>query len=70
MKHTEKKGYSTKGVHNLCDPDVYKIVSKKEGQTIRQLFRHVLSDKIFKPNDQTTSKITVKSAAIYHHQHR
>lgn len=51
MKHTEKKGYSTKGVHRLCDPNVYKLVPKKEGQTIRQLFRNVLSSKIYKPND-------------------
>ena len=52
MKHTEKKGYSTKGVHELCDPNVYKLVSKKEGQTTRQLFRHVLSDKIYKVGDE------------------
>lgn len=52
MKHTEKKGYSTKGVHRLCDPNVYKLVSKKEGQTIRQLFRHVMSDKIYKIGDE------------------
>ncbi len=52
MKHTEKKGYSTKGVHSLCDPNVYKLVSKKEGQTIRQLFRHVMSDKIYKIGDE------------------
>lgn len=51
MKHTEKKGFSTKGVHKLCDPNVYKLVSKKEGQTIRQLFRHVLADKIYKIGD-------------------
>lgn len=51
MNHTKKKGYSTKGIHKLCDPNVYKLVSKKDDQTIRQLFRHVLSDKIFKPND-------------------
>ena len=56
MKHTEKKGYSTKGIHNLCDSNVYKLVSKKDGQTIRQLFRHVLSDKIFKPNDQNNKQ--------------
>ena len=52
MKHTAKKGYSTKGVHKLCDPNVYKLVSKKEGQTVRQLFRHVLSDKIYKVGDE------------------
>ena len=32
MKHTEKKGYSTKGVHRLCDPNVYKLVSRNEKQ--------------------------------------
>ena len=51
MKHTEKKGFSTDGVHKLCDPNVYKLVSRKAGQTSRQVMRHVLSDKIYKPND-------------------
>lgn len=51
-KHTAKKGFSTKGVHHLVDPNVYKLVSKKEGQTTRQLFRHVLSDKIFSINNE------------------
>ena len=51
MKHTEKKGFSTDGVHKLCDPNVYKLVSRKAGQTSRQIMRHVLSDKIYKPND-------------------
>ena len=51
MKHTTKKGYVMKGVHKLCDPNVYKIVPKKEGQVSRQVFRHVLSDKIYRPND-------------------
>lgn len=52
MKHTEKKGFSTKGVHKLCDPNVYKLVSKKPGQNSRQCFRHVLSDKIYKIGDE------------------
>ena len=52
MKHTAKKGFSTKGIHRLCDPNVYKLVSKKEGQTTRQLFRHVLADKIYKVGDE------------------
>ena len=52
MKHTEKKGFSTKGVHKLCDPNVYKLVSKKQGQKTRQLFRHVMSDKIYKVGDE------------------
>ena len=51
MKHTQKKGFAMEGVHKLCDPNVYKLVSKRENQTTRQVFRHVLSDKIFKPND-------------------
>ncbi len=51
MKHTEKKGYSTKGVHYLCDFNVYKLVAKRDDQTSRQVFRHVLSNKIYKPND-------------------
>ena len=52
MKHTEKKGFSTKGIHRLCDPNVYKLVSKKQGQKSRQCFRHVLSDKIYKIGDE------------------
>ena len=52
MKHTEKKGFSTKGIHKLCDPNVYKLVSKKSGQKSRQCFRHVLSDKIYKIGDE------------------
>jgi len=51
MKHTQKKGFHTLGVHPLCDPNVYHLVSKKEGQTTRQLFRHVLADKIFRRGD-------------------
>ncbi|KAH7823516.1 uncharacterized protein MONOS_16679 [Monocercomonoides exilis] len=52
MKHTDKKGYSTKGVHKLCDPKVYKLVSSKMGYSSRQLFRHVISDKIYKKDDE------------------
>lgn len=52
MKHTAKKGFSTKGIHQLCDPNVYKLVSKKADQTCRQLFRHVMSDKIFRVGDE------------------
>ena len=50
MKHTQKTGYLTDGVHKLCDPNVYKLVSTKAGQTSRQVMRHVLSDKIYKLN--------------------
>ena len=52
MKHTEKKGFHTIGVHELCDPSVYRLVSKVKTQTTRQLFRHVLADKIYKRNDE------------------
>ena len=51
MKHTQKKGFHMNGINKFCDPNVYKLVSKRENQTTRQLFRHVLSDKIFKPNN-------------------
>lgn len=44
MKHTDKKGFWKHEVHQLCDPNVYKLNS-------RQAFRHVLSDKIYKEND-------------------
>ena len=56
MKHTEKKGFAYDGVHKLCDPNVYKLVAKVNGQKSRQVFRHVLSDKIFKPNDPKNRK--------------
>lgn len=46
MKHTEKNGFSTKGVHEKCDPNVYKLVPRSGKDGSRQLFRHVLSDKI------------------------
>ena len=49
MKHDSKKGYLTQGIHPRCDPNVYKLVAKKPNETVRQLFRHVLSDKIFAP---------------------
>lgn len=51
MKHTDKRGFHTKGIHKLCDPNVYRLVSKRDNQTTRQLFRHVLSNKIMKSND-------------------
>ena len=56
MKHTEKTGFLTDGVNRFCDANVYKLVSrsatssglsKNATQTVRQCFRHVLSDKIF-----------------------
>ena len=47
MKWTAKDGFQTKGVHELCDYNVYKLVSRKENETTRQLFRHVLSNKIY-----------------------
>ena len=47
MKYTKKTGFITKGVHKLCDPNVYNLVAKKEGETITQKFRHVLSRKIY-----------------------
>ena len=31
----------------MCDANVYKLVSSKENQTVRQCMRHVLSNKIF-----------------------
>ena len=52
MKHTKKDGYKYEGVHKLCDPNVYKLVARYEGKTTRQLFRHVLSDKIYAPNHE------------------
>ena len=47
MKHTDKAGFLTAGVNRFCDANVYKLVSKNASQTVRQCFRHVLSDKIF-----------------------
>ena len=47
MKHTDKAGYLTAGVNRFCDANVYKLVSKNANQTVRQCFRHVMSDKIF-----------------------
>ena len=47
MKHTEEKGFVNEGIHPLCDHNVYKLVSKKDGETTRQLFRHVLADKMY-----------------------
>ena len=47
MHHTNKKGYSTQGVHRLCDPNVYKLIPDKEGEGKRQLMRFGLSDKIY-----------------------
>lgn len=55
MKHTDKKGFEY-NVHQLCDHNVYKLVSRKEGQKTRQVFRHVLSDKIFKPGDSNNKE--------------
>lgn len=52
MKHTNKSGFLTKGVHCLCDPNVYNLVSKKKGETITQKFRHVLSRKIYTLNEK------------------
>ena len=37
MKHTQKTGYLTDGVHKLCDPNVYKLVSTNPGQKSRQV---------------------------------
>ena len=51
MKHTEKNGFSTKGIHHLCDPNVYKLVPRPGKTGSRQLFRHVLSNKIKKIGD-------------------
>ena len=51
MKHSDKIGFHTKGIHPSIDPNVYKLVSKRDGQTTRQLFRHVLADKIYKVGD-------------------
>ena len=47
MKHTDKTGFLTAGVNRFCDPNVYKLVPKNPNQTVRQCFRHVMSDKIF-----------------------
>ena len=47
MKWTTKNGFQTIGVHELCDYNVYSLVSRKENETTRQLFRHVLSNKIY-----------------------
>ena len=47
MKWTSKNGFQTIGVHELCDYNVYSLVSRKENETTRQLFRHVLSNKIY-----------------------
>ena len=55
MKHTDKKGFSTRVVHPLCGWNVYKLVSKKKDQTIRQVFRHVMSDKFFTPGHENNS---------------
>ena len=62
MKFTEKKGFETHGVNQFCDPNVYKLVSRKANQTTRQVFRHVLSDKIWTTNDKDT-KNYVKNIA-------
>ena len=51
MKHTDKKGFAMEGVHPLCDPNVYKLVPRGDKKGSRQVFRHVLSDKIYKEND-------------------
>ena len=49
MKHTTKKGFATKGIHPLCDPAPYKLNK-------RQVFRHVLSDKIFNSGNENNRK--------------
>lgn len=49
MSHTAKGGYKYDGVHKLCDPNVYKLVPRYNHSSTRQLFRHVLSDKIYSP---------------------
>ena len=51
MKHTDKKGFAMEGVHPLCDPNVYKLVPRGDKEGSRQVFRHVLSDKIYNEND-------------------
>ena len=56
MKHTKKKGFAMDGVHHLCDPNVYKLVGKKQGEKSRQVMRHVLSDKIFRPGDEKNKR--------------
>ena len=48
MKHDKKTGYKY-NVHKLCDPNVYKL------NTIQKM-RHVLSDKIYAPNDKDNKK--------------
>ena len=50
MEHTKADGFSTKGVHPLCDHNVY----KRNG---RQCFRHVLSNKIFLSKKQQSKLI-------------
>lgn len=52
MKHNNKKGFSTEGIHHLCDSNVYKL-------NTRQAFRHSLSNKIFNAN-----KIEIRSGNI------
>ena len=47
MKHDSKKGFLTQGVHQQCDPNVYKLVSRNSENTVRQAMSHVLSDKIY-----------------------
>ena len=49
MKRTEKKGFEYNGVHELCDANVYKLET-------RQVFRHVLSDKIFSLKNPSQNK--------------
>ena len=57
MNHKSGKGFTTKGVHPLCDPNVYKLATKRTGEKSRQVMRHVLSDKIFVVGDEKQNKL-------------
>lgn len=50
MTHTEAKGFIYNGVNKFCDPNVYKLVSRYEDKSTRQLLRHPLSAKIWTTN--------------------
>ena len=57
MNHENGKGFTTKGVHPLCDSAPYKLTTKRTGEKSRQAFRHVLSDKLFSEKCKEQNKM-------------
>ena len=46
MNHKSGKGFTTKGVHPLCDPAPYKVASKLTGEKSRQALQVKNQDRL------------------------